>query len=258
MNIAILTIPAQSHRLFATLGHLRTLGFPVEDESRLKIYNGYDVSNYISRREVAEAMSSDGYATWQELVNNYPDVLEHPDYHNCIVEWSMLKILREVEKSGEDTLVLENDVWFKKGIDYRLLQDRWDNLKAAVPYESIGCAMLMFYEELYGYRDDGAAVGVEPVQEGEQIDDFWVKGARSGGQVANIYTPHGAEWMQAKPAFPTIEMYVKDNPNMFGLFSARENCVDWQNYYFDYDSPHDPRDADAYSQRFEGINLSEL
>ena len=258
MNIAILTIPAQSHRLFVTLGHLKTLGFPVEDESALQIYNGYDIADYTSRREVAEAMATDGFEKWTALVNDYPDVLSHPDYHNCIVEWGMLKLLREVEKSGEDTLVVENDVWFKPGIDYAMIVEKWNDLKAAVAYDDIGCAMLMFYEEIFGYADDGSAIGAEPIQDGEPIDDFWVKGARSGGQVATIYTPHGAEWMCAKPAFPTIEMWVKDEPNQFGLHSARENWVDWQNYYFDYDSPHDPRDAVSYVERFRGIDLCDL
>ena len=256
MNVAILTIPAQRHRLFALSGHLKTIGFPVWDTEHIRIYNGADVNDFSSRRDVAEAMWNDDFARWGDLVASDDHSLNDPDYHNVCVEWGLLNILRKVLETGEDTLILENDAFFKNGVRYDDIVQHWEDLKALVPYDDIHIAMLMHYETLYNYDDAGNATTQVPSHEGERINDFWQTGARSGGQVANIFTPQGAHSiLSEKPALPTLEWYLAENPTLTGVYSSIENQLDWQNAFFDFDSPHDPRSESVLFDYFKGENL---
>ena len=217
------------------LGGLYHAGFPVEDPRLYETHNGHDYNDYSSRREVVEQMAIAGYVKWSEYYDFDCPSLDHPDFHNIVVEWGMLEIMRKIVDSGVDTLVLENDAFFKN-IDYETIVGCWMDLVRIVPYDEIHIAMLMHYP-----------AHNQPLLEGERVNVFWQRGSRQPGQVANIYTPQGAKWiLEEKPAFPTIEQYLYDFPDTPGLFSSYDNYVQF-NTPFSFDSPFDPRFANKES-----------
>ena len=210
---SILTVPKHHHRVWALLGHLATIGFPVKDFEMLNVYNGYDIDDYTDCNDVRCAMKNNGYKVIDVECYHKTNLCKHA----WVVYWGLLSILRKVVDSGKATLILEDDAFFKTGFFYDLISEKWDNLCSSVGFESIRLAMLFWY-------DDDEAV------ERESLDDYWVKGSRSGGQIATIYTPSGADYLLNSDRRYPIEVQMRDDSVngtiVEGVYSARENqCI---------------------------------
>lgn len=244
MNIAVLTIPRELHRIYTLIGHLATKKFPIKDAQRFRIYNGWDIEDFGGQKEIVSAMVNDGHKKWEPILD-YLEGGEPPDekicghIHGVIVEWGMMNILRDVVNREHTTLVLENDAFFRDGMDYPTILQKWAELECQVGHESIRVAMLMFYNTRHEH---------DQYNEGRpHIDEFWVKGSVSGGQIANIYTPHGARYMlKEKPPIPTIEHYLAANPELEGVYSASINQV----LYHDFPTNFDSYFSDDYDKTF--------
>ena len=210
MNFAIVSIPAHILRVCIMLGHFETVGFPVTDlarNGRLTIYNGFDYRDGLENHY--DNMIKSGFKVTSTLPTKLKQV------HARTVHYNMLKILKIISVSNRPTLMLESDVIWRH-LNYESLLDRWNDLKKAVGYKNINVAMLFSYENDADKEDN-----LTP------IDEFWGRGSRNAGQVANIWTPHGAQFYLENHLDHHIEYTLKSNPQMEGLYSSLENQVDF-------------------------------
>ena len=259
MRTAILTIPDQQHRIWALMGHLYTLGFPVRHpENHIGIYNGFNYRDYKTGRSVVEAMIEDGHVKYKEAINfNH---LDGDDSHYEVCEWGLLNIMREIIKMREPVLVLENDAFFRNlpvsDIEdaYDFINQLWKNLVDKVGYEHINVAMFTVIRPDLDELKSNKAL--------EPIDDFWVKGACGPGQTANIYTPHGAEYiLNKKPPYPNIESFLyygsdkaSGSQHMPNIYSSKRGIISLH-FINNFDSPHVKRDAEQVFKFYSGVQL---
>ena len=230
MKVAVLTIPSQQHRIWALFGHLQTIGFAVFRRMHLfDIYNGFDYKDYETVADVFKAMVADGHTKY-EGYEDHPIEWLHNDVHYLVPEWGMLNILRKVAEGDEPVLVIENDAYFRD-ISYTEIDQRWSDLENSVGFNNINVAMFTVIRPDLEERKANA-----PLQD---IDGFWAKGACGPGQTANIYTPHGAEWIvKNKKPLPIIESFLYesqvDTPN---VYSTWRGIIDLH-LFCNFDSPH--------------------
>ena len=249
MKVAILTIPAQRHRLFGLFGHFQTIGFPVFASMHLfDIYNGFDCNDYETVADVYRAMIADGHTKYKGYEDHPIEWLSN-DVHYLVPEWGMLNILRKVASGDEPVLVIENDAYFID-ITYAEIEKRWSDLENAVGFDSINVAMFTVIRPGLDERIANAPL--------EDIDGFWAKGACGPGQTANIYTPQGADWIvKNKKPLPIIESFLyesqADTPN---VYSTWRGIIDLH-LFCNFDSPHVcyGRSAEDIWSFFDGGNL---
>ena len=226
MNVKILTIPKQEHRVWALLGHLQTVGFPVRKRDKVSVYRGFDYRDYDSNKHFCEEVLH-RLGVKEEL---FPRRKRWNDLHSIALamECGIYLILKEVVKEGEPCIFLENDAYFKKvwkpDMDYSrvydALLDEWETLKQAVGYKNIKMVQLFYYI----------------AREREPVTDFFVKGVHSAGQVGMIFTPHGAEWvLENKPLMPQIELYMDFHSNMGGLYGVKDSVITHE-FYSNFDA----------------------
>ena len=260
MNVAILSIPAQEHRIWALMGHYTTLGFPVIHSGRIIVYQGFDYTDYPTRRDALEAMVADGHEKYRPyLETNISDITL--DSHADMCEWGLLNIMRKVIETDTPTLVLENDAYFPKipTADVRdsfgFLVDKWWELASQVGQENINVAMLTVIRPDLDKLKTNAAL--------EDVDDFWTKGACGPGQTANIYTPQGARFiLEKKPPYPNIEawIYYGDTEetaygNIPNIYSTREGLTSLH-FFSNFDSPHTHNNVQETNLDFvKGVQL---
>ena len=265
MRTAILTIPAQEHRVWALLGHLHALGFPVRNpEGKIEIYNGFDYRDYPTRGDAVDAMVADGHEKYEPLQND--NLRDHTDSHYYICDWGQLNIMRKIVESNEPTLVLENDAWFRhlpvtNPFDfYPFLKEKWRSLLRKVGGRNINMAMLSVD---YSGRSDKTKELIEKgVDKLEKVDDFWARGARGMNQTAMIWTPLGAKYMlEEKPAHPNFESFVfrgsdksSGNIHMPNIYSTYNPIISLH-FFSNFDSPHTSTDKDRMFNHFKGTQL---
>jgi len=276
LHFAILTIPSQSHRLWGLFSHLQTIGFPVLDvphSGRWSIYQGYDYRDYL-RDYVPESDIDQGKrghdvvanAILSEMVKDghmqyEPYLGKAYRFNNSVfyvlILWGYQNIMRKVAKSDVPVLVMENDAFF---IDYSYdaLCSDWADLVDTVGYENINVAMFLPDYDLEKYMSKKQDLSV--------VNDFWMKGACCHGQIANIYTPHGAQMVLEKPAFPIVETWLyasdglgkrREKKNYIsppGVYSSSRGIMDLDAFY-NCDSPHVRRDFGQWQLFFEGASL---
>ena len=221
MNIYILSIPAHILRVAATLGHLATLGFPINyliAKDRLKIFNGFDYRGDFNA--FCQQMTDDGFEAYgksfrKDRYKTVPMLPEEMDKeerlhrHLRAVDFGFAKILKHIAEGESPTLLIVSDIFFDpKKFNAYILEKRWSDLKTEVGYENINVAMLTFNK--YPRND------VAP------INDFWAQGSLSGGDYANVWTPHGAQYFLDLETDAHIETYLADHPEMPGLYTAAE------------------------------------
>ena len=238
MNFAIVSIPTHLTRVCIMLGGFEAAGFPVTDlvrNGRLNIYNGFDYRQGLKFHW--EKMVKDGF----KVTSNLPTELK--EIHARTVHYNMLKILKIISEGNRDTLMIESDVKWRT-LDYETLLERWDDLKHQVMYRNIHVAMLFSYENDADQQDQCTP-----------IDDFWGRGSRNAGQVANIWTPHGAKFYLENYLNNHIEYTLKSNPKMEGLYSSLENQVDFT-FGACIDAPRRPEKLNRILENFlRGIDL---
>ena len=261
MKVAVLTIPAQQHRVWALMGHFDTLGFPVTISSRMAIYNGFDYKDYPVRKDALEAMVANGHTKYAEYLDGAHDNLINLDSHGDMCEWGLLNIMRKVIEDNHFTLVVENDAYFRYlpvaevRESFAYIVEQWYSLVKQVGYENINVAMFTVIRPSLEESKERATL--------EDIDDFWVKGACGPGQTANIYTPHGAKMLlEDKPPYPNIETYLYwgdtgegvygDIP---GVYSTRNGIIDLH-FFSNFDSPHTVmKEPEYYFNLYRGVQL---
>ncbi len=261
MKIAVLTIPSQRHRVWALMGHLSTLGFPVRSD-RFTIYNGFSYEGYPTRESALIDMIADGHTKYAKYLESADDTLRNLDSHLDMCEWGMLNIMRKVIETNSFTMVMENDAYFRNvpvtdPIDsFPFFVQKFYDLRDAVGYENINVAMFTVIRPNLDYRQS-------QMTNYEEIDEFWVKGARGPGQTCNIYTPHGAEYiLNEKSPYPNIEAYLffGDTPNddyveIPGVYSTKAGMIN-MHFFSNFDSPHTiDADTDHYTAKFQGEQL---
>ena len=263
MRIKILTIPRQEHRVWALLGHLQTVGFPVRKRDKVSVYRGFDYRDYDSDEHFYKAVLLRS-GIKEEL---FPVV--YRSMKSLMIECGIYLILKEVVKEGEPCIFLENDAYFEKvwkpDMDYSrvydALLDEWETLKQAVGYKNIKMVQL-FCKPLLN-MDIGILMrrDEKPIfREREPVTDFFVKGVRGSGQVGMIFTPHGAEWvLENKPLMPHMEVYINENPDIDGLYGVKDSVITHEFYSnFDGDalfSFHDGYNMHAWFKHYRGQDL---
>lgn len=216
VNIKILTIPRQIYRNFMTLGHLETIGFPVMKmikSGHLKFYNGFDINSYTSAYSLGNAIVRSGYKQGEQLLRD--DKKENPVNPAHVIEFGFLNILSLIRSEGVPALVFENDVFFTnmKSLD---IVTQLNILVKTVGLDNIKVAMLFF-------KDKGLQT--------QRVTDFWGRGMKGTGQIANFITPVGAEFLLNRPKLnPTLENYLRRYPNTDGFYTALENQCIHSNY----------------------------
>ena len=196
------------HRRWCQLGHLQTMGWPVTDERLLKICNGKFAGDYPNGDAVVSAIAKE-FPRWRNVDGSKWDAIKIGDQ---VVHWNFLKILQGVVDDNETCLIIEDDAYFN--ISYDDLCNRWEDLKGVVGEGIIKVAML-YYANVERSRK------LNP--DGEFIDDFWMKGTKEGGQVANIYTPEGARHLIEEKNNPEryIESHLRaEGPYIDGFYTA--------------------------------------
>lgn len=212
LNIKILTIPKHLHRNYILLGHLETIGVPVGDmlvKGHLKFYSGFDWQNYETNADLISAMVEDGYTLWEGLLDRKKHY-ELPPNHAIAVEWGFLKIMKRIAEEQVPVLLLESDPFFAD-LRYEDILRHFSDLITMEGYENIRIAQLYFRKR-------------ENLPWAPALNDFWAKGVNGSGQVANIVTPHGAEFMlQRTSPWPTIENYMPAYPDTPGFYTAQQS-----------------------------------
>ena len=253
MKVYVLTMRTHEHRMWAWLGHFQTIGFPLIKKRRLlKVFRGYDHHDYANRYEAVKAMAADGHQKYQDwLDRSDPEMMKQVRSFSDCCQWGMLNILRKVASSDEPILVCENDAFFR-GVTYDGIVQNWGSLVNQVGIENINVAMFTMMYKTKSYRKDMANL--------EIVDDFWYKGTPQTGQTANIYTPHGAQFiLDNKPCYPNIERYLyygdeKDEQygNVSGVYSTRQEIID-PHFFANFDSFRPKyRDSDHWSELVKG------
>lgn len=224
MNIYVLSIPAHILRVAATLGHLATLGFPINyliEKDQLKIFNGFDYRGDFEA--FCQQMTDDGFEAYGNSFETdkcstepmTPEEMtegERLHRHLRAVDFGFAQILRRVAESDSPTLLIVSDVFFdSKKFNKHILDERWSDLKAEVGYENVNVAML--------------ASNKHPRNSVIPIDNFWAEGSLSGGDQANIWTPHGAQYFLDLEIDAHIETYLGDHPDMPGLYTTTEGLL---------------------------------
>ena len=210
MNYAIISIPKQLNRTCIMLGCLEQSGFPIVNllhQKRIKIYNGYNYRD--DMEEMREQMVADGFNVSPYLP------MEMKPIHARTLHYNYLKVLRIATEKDRPTLIMENDAKFRN-LTYETLNEKWDQLVDDVGYKNINIAMLFSYENEQDQDDK-----VTPV------NDFWGRGSRNSGQVANIWTPHGAEYYLENHLNGHVEYTLLCHPDMPGLYTTLENQIDF-------------------------------
>ena len=225
MNIYVLSIPAHILRVAATLGHLATLGFPINyliEKDKLKIFNGFDYRGDFGA--FCQQMTDDGFEAYgnsfrKDRYKTTPMLPEEMDEderlhrHLRAVDFGFAQILKVIAHQNVPTLLTVSDIYFDpKKFNNHILEKRWSELKAKVGYENINVAMLAFNKR--------------PRNAVKPIDDFWTQGSLSGGDQANIWTPHGAQYFLDLETDAHIETYLGDHPDMPGLYTTTEGLLE--------------------------------
>ena len=256
LDIGVLTIPSQQHRIWALCGHLLTLGFPIANQSRFQIYNGYDYIDYPNRKTAIKDMIADGHVKYQYYLENTYESNLALDSHMDMCEWGLLNFMRIIIENDRPMLLMENDAYF---IDFNFgdLSKRWWDLVDKVGYENINIAMFTVI------RPDN-----EELLENKKaipIDDFWVQGAAGPGQTANIYTPAGAKLILDKACYPNIEAwtYWGDTDKIIapdeipGLYSSKRGIINLH-FFSNFDSPHTVnRPSEFWFDFYKGKSFSD-
>lgn len=234
MQTAILTIPSQDHRMWALLGHLQTIGFPVVKKRHLiKVYRGYSYTDYPNRYEAQKAMIADGHTKYQAVMDRKGEGLKKIRSFSDCCQWSYLNMLRQVVKLDVPTLVLENDAFFVD-VTYEELDRQWESLVSQIGFENINLAICSIgYAKKPELRQNAKF---------EDVDGFWVKGAVGYSQTAHIFTPHGAQWfLDNLPCYPHIELFVyhgrgyEGYVQVEGVYSTRRDIID-PHFFCNFDS----------------------
>ena len=214
LNIKMLSIPAHFSRNCITLGHLETRGFPISNmlqDGRFKIYNGFDSTNYKTNYDLIQAVIDEGIDTWKIMQSD--EQKEKKPIPYWAIEWGFLKLMQKIVEDDTPALVLESDVFFVE-MTYDQIIQQWRELVELVGYDTIKFAMLYFRKR-------------ENLPWAKPITEFWAEGVNGSGQVANIATPHGAQFMLDRKGEPwlNIENYLPEYPNTPGFYTAqRSQC----------------------------------
>lgn len=207
-------------------------------------------------------MVADGHTKYADYLESENEVLLNLDSHLDMCEWGMLNIMRKIVETNTFTMVMENDAYFRNvpvqdPIDsFPFFVEKFYDLRDAVGYKNINVAMFTVIRPDLDYR-------LSQMTNYEDIDGFWVKGARGPGQTCNIYTPHGAEYiLNQKSPYPNIEAYLffGDTPNddyveIPGVYSTKEGMINLH-FFSNFDSPHvTDSDANHYIDKFKGEQL---
>ena len=137
---------------------------------------------------------------------------ESPPNHAIAVEWGFLKIYKWITAEQMPVLLLESDAFFAD-LKYEDILRHFNDLVDMEGYENIRIAQLYFQKQ-------------ENLPLAPALNDFWAKGVNGNGQVANIVTPHGAEFMlQRTSPWPTIENYMPAYPDTPGFYTAQQSQI---------------------------------
>ena len=239
LKTVILTVRGyHEHRRWCQLGHLQTMGWPVGSASRLKICSGKFAGDYSDGGVLASAIAKE-FPRWKGVDGGWWERLKICEQ---VVHWNHLKILQGIIDDNETCLVIEDDAFFE--INYDDLCGRWEDLKRAVGEENINVAMLYY---------SIAREGFDLNPDGEFIDDFWMKGTKEGGQVANIYTPCGAKHLIEEKEKPNkyIESYLRDEGQyMDGFYTAIKSVIR-HDAFWGFDSYSGPFRGDTSKESIE-------
>ena len=132
--------------------------------------------------------------------------------HIAAFNFGYLGILKHIIESDEPTLVISCDILFK--LNHSQLQFQFNNLINKVGYKNIDVAML--YHKAYDYCKY------------RPLDDFWSRGAKGGGDTANIWTPHGAQRYIDNFPYDHIEVWIgKVDMKDFNIYCSNDIHVGW-------------------------------
>ena len=220
------------------LGGLEMAGFPLVQlyrEKRFTIYNGYNYRD--DMLEMHKEMVKDGFDIKLYLPT------EIKPMHARTFHYNYMRVLRMASESNRPTLIMENDLKFRS-LTYQTLNERWDQLVEDVGYKNINVAMLFHYENA---KDQDEKV--------KPVNDFWGRGSRNAGQVANIWTPHGAKYYLENHIDRHVETFLLLHPEMPGLYTSLRNQVDFT-IGATIDAPRRPKHLNELMDTFlEGENL---
>lgn len=97
LNIKVLSIPQHVYRNYILIGHLETMGFPVDPwilQGHLKFYNGCHYRDYETKTELIQAVVDDGWAFWAEVLQQEDSA--SPRKQAIAIEWGFLNILKKI------------------------------------------------------------------------------------------------------------------------------------------------------------------
>ena len=212
-SVKVLTVEEHVYRNYMLLSHLETIGFPVMDmmvEADLNFYNGFYYKNFASNVDLLRTLASKGYSGFNDILNRTPSD-ESPNIFMA-VEGGMMRIMEKVVAENRTSLVLESDACFND-VGYDDIVEQWKALVDLEGYENIKIAQLTHGIPLTGLK------------EATPITDFWSKGVIGNGQVANFYTPHGAQYLLDREQYqPTIENWLVDYNETPGFYTVTKSC----------------------------------
>lgn len=199
MKIKVLTIPKHRLRNFAMLGHLETIGVDVVSmlqSGDLAFYEGYD---YREKNPSKIEMISQWYAD-RGIKPKSATIAARA------IEWGFYAILEKIASENEPSLVLESDVrlqwsWSELNRNWRVLCD-------LEGYNRIKVVQLKWSGE-----------------DGLEINGIFQNGGGCG-QMGNIWTPHGAEFLFVNKEWNGYGGTLESLPFMYRLQEGLYKSVD--------------------------------
>ena len=196
-NITVLNLPHRTDRKYYMIGHLETIGAPLD---RIQFYPAKFGKDYESVKQILNEMEADGIVLGREV--SFDIRLTQLCYL-----WNWLVILRDFAEKSHDSIVM---------LDDRILTLEWNTLEEIVNHLHRSRSPFHILQLGWAPLWKGERKQVEPVT------GFVARGARSNGDYATVFSPTGARWLfdQIKEGCHSPEALF------FRLSQSEQNTID--------------------------------
>ena len=214
-KVYVLNLAHRTDRKYFMLGHLATVGVPLD---LIEIFPAKYGGDYDTLDEIIEDGIADGFPEFEDY-RKYPRQYS-PSYFSYL--WNWCRMLREIQNTGLITLVL---------LDDRLLQIDWHTLNNSIKNLMTGFKLLQI----------GWWINQEntPAHIGRQVNELIKEGTHSGDW-ATVLSPagasllldaiyrqrHGPEWylgrLSTQPIIPGVFHCIESL-----VIDAKRHVGDW-------------------------------
>lgn len=202
-------------RYWAQIGALGVMCVPHDRIECFPGINGKDDERYKTYADLSKAMVDDGFPEWK-IYQEKEEWPHYGSYQSLAVEWSHLRVLRQIVDRGENAIILEDDRFLTKNfVEIEDTVNRMPGIKA----------LLLWWTFLHG---DDPHYHIDEMYK-QRMRSTDVQGVFTGyvpcGHSANFYTAEGAHevlsYWRSKPDHSGESLLWKhnlENPYIKGYY----------------------------------------